>query len=427
LGKDYLAIVKPTPSFDKKAEGERLMYSEDGIHWTEIYSNYTGIGSTAVKTSNYIYIDSSNNGIGKGIRRMSIPRLKTINPLMIQPGINKNWISPEMIMTPGQNTIITKLQKDANGSLITREGKLINDVPIIGDNIYQITFTRNSTSPLVFSAELRNDSTFPPGTYNLKTWIYPIGKTIESDNSEATMIRGRFGSGTKFNNFMKDPKIVTKNNWILYEPTGSFVKESNPFNPVLEVKAQSTILTGNYNYLIAFDSLTTKENFNPYSSEYESQNIPNEVASISGFECKGKPCSIELTGKIAIDSWDAKSFSTTNKNILATFAEDPQNYLSIYADTLNDTLNGEVYLNGTFAGAINLEEIYWNRGSTLKLDAQFNSNNITIKSSVAGSEFKTANFFNQGKSLSPKKIKFSDINETNVSYMLWIDGKIKVA
>ena len=155
-------------------------------------------------------------------------------------------------------------------------------------------------------------------------------------------------------------------------------------------------------FQLAFDSLTEGPDFPGYPLPLDAKS-PDELADISGFTC-GQSWTITLAGELPDSVWDG---TTTGRSRwpLATLWGDEDNHVAILADAEDGRLVARITAGGFITGTIELADLFWVRGSQLRISIAQNAGGIEMTASVGSIPLVSASS-NASLSVTPTRIRF---------------------
>lgn len=422
---------------DYPPQVRRLLYSEDGVHWTQMAAPNTGSDWAAAIHGGHVYFDS-DAVLRNGLRRVPLPTLHTARPLAIGAG-GMQRLAEAPLVTPGTGGSITALSRNAEGLWVDGGIPLEPQPPALGQ-VFRVTSVLGAASTLIGDVRLTNGpnlgGVLGTGRSHLKVWIRP--NTPHKATSPRIELKPSGGA----------PILVlstSANSTDTWFPIDMVLEESLPAGqwPVLRLRSSASG-TDDQDFYLALGSLTEGEGTLGYAAAPETSGstpglpTPDERARIGGLSCQDS-WTISLAGMTPGESWDLVTpTANSTRWPLATVWCASGERVTFSAGSRTHTLHAEVVRNGEVAHTFELGGVVWVRGSSLVISMARagGQNDLQISVAAAGEPVRemvrTDAVAGPATTLSPPiEIRFGDGTgidgygtEIRQTPMLWFGGRI---
>lgn len=308
LGGPYVAQLSPSQNDSDGWNNQRIAYSPDGAHWSQVWSHQEGTQVPAWLADNRIWVGSYGKHTGDGIRSIAVPDLISAQPLAVAPG--------------GVNAAVaTALVTDLGVGVTCQVNPVLPlgvTTPPCAGPIYRIV--NAPPTPLVSSYKLgtyRLAAGVPSGTKRLmvKAWVRH-DTPQESGRGDSLLLMAKLRTSDAQSS---PPSIRSSIN-----STSIDYSASGQWMPVILVTDLSTwaateawdasgglvdlVLSNAWNisapasFYLAIESVTW-EHSPPYPSAVDSD-LPDEQAEITGFSMPENWTAF-VAGMVPEASWDS--------------------------------------------------------------------------------------------------------------------------
>ncbi len=437
LGGPYFAQYSPRSTGDAPVEAKRVLYSEQGIDWAQVFCPAMGNYRGCIH-GEHIYIDSLSNSAG--LRRLATPKLYRQQPLRVGAGGYQRCVE-EPGSSSGPHGEIEPLQRDELGRWI-HDGAPLDPQPPTSGQVYHITASRWAAGVDVGAIGLSGTATdvgyrVPGDSLQLRCWLMNNAPYVTAH--PGLELRDTGGHKT----FLRRPSYACVDKWFpcLGVTSSSIAMGTRAF---LQINGTNGQVPDDADFFLALDTLVEGVGLADYALPPDSTpdqrgtRYPDEYATVTGFEC-GEAWTITLAGQLPTDSWDGH-IQTTQHWPLATLWGDAENYIEIQAfavDPDNCHLVARVIRDGAEALGLASERIYWLRGSAVlvSLADAGDGSGVRMSVSVGGQKAHEARAFGgvvASPVTPPQEIRFrshhgapSDGTDVRVTPMLWWGGEIR--
>ncbi len=437
-GGPYCAVYDPqklTPA--APAGSKRLLYSDDGLRWTQTLSPGNELEWCAAIHGNHVYVDGENTVAGS-LKRATIPHLFTARPLQVGPG-GMQRLAPAPAMASAAGGTAIALTRDAEGNW-TDGGVALDPQPPCMGQVWKVT------SPLGLSSTLMMD-------------IWPmVSPTLGQATGSASAI-SRIWLMNAAEHKAATPRIEIK-------PTGSGVIKAittsiNSTNawttvdfaldapmpagqrPLLRIRSGAS-QTDEQAIYVACGGLTEGVGFPGYptgpdtSATNSGTAYPDEHAAITGLRTLEK-WTVTLAGMLARDGWDlgVPSSSGTSWPLVTLWASEDER-LTFRAETAQRKLAATLDRGGATVARFELDSLVWTRESPVLISVARNGPGESLGITVAacGMEAREMQLVAGGSGVAtlqspPREIRFDDGTgidgvgmEIRTAGMLWFGGEV---
>jgi hypothetical protein len=438
-GGPYFARYSPlSQGGDTPAAARRVLYSENGTNWAQVWQPQAGNFQGAVH-GEHIYTDSFINSFG--IRRMALPQLLHRQPLRVGAGgMQRAVAEPEVISGPDGE--LTLLQRNMQGQWL-HEGEVLSPQPPCAGMVYHVTASRffdgeQAGRLKVCGESLDIGDAVPGNALQMRCWVMNNAPGV-------TMHPGleMRDQGGKIQ-MLQRPVYASVDRWFPVLGIRSAVVSDNA-QVVLRVLASAAAGADDADFFLALDSVVEGVGAVDYALPPDQSPggtgswFPDEMASITGFQCTST-WTVTLAGQLPLDSWDG-SIESTGLWPLVTLWGDASNYIELSASTADpedSRVLAVIVRDGVEAARLESEPTYLLRGSPLLVSLSDAGDGLGVRMSIStgGQAAHDATVVGGGFSASPRaapnQIRLSshhgtqgDGTEVRVSPMLWWGGEVR--
>lgn len=362
----YIATYDPQSASDPfPPQCRRVLYSENGIDWTQAFAPEAGGQWAAIAHGSHIYIDADSVSL-LGIRRVDRPVVHSARPLHVGPGAMQRLVAAPT-MTPFSGGTVTALTRDGDG-LWTDGGVPLDPQPPCNGPVWKL-------AGLVGVTDTRIGDLFPIasptmgqtlGTPRLVARIW----LLNALESKAMTPRFELKPSGATTLFTRGPNANTTTSWI---PVDFALDAPMPDGqrPVIRIRSGSAADV--QAFYLATDLFAEGAGFVGYAPPPDTSlgltgtALPDEHARIEGLS-PGSSWTVTLAGMVPQDGWDlATPVAPGERWPLASLASADGERVTFYADSAGHTLEADIVRGGSLVGRFRLDGVAWTRNSPLLL------------------------------------------------------------
>ncbi len=383
-GGPFVCTHDPTQSSEiVPPQARRLLYSDDGMRWAQVFSTENGADWTSVAHGGHLYFDS--DGVAKrGWRRVPIPTLRTMSPLEVGPGAMQRLVA-EPATTPNTGGTITALTRNVDG-LWVDGGVALDPQPPCNGQVWRLTAPGGITPTLIGDITPIASATMGQTTGSARIvsrmWFLNAmdGKTL------TTKVELKPSSGASV--FTRTTSINATDAWMPFEIAVDAPIPSGQ-RPILRFRSGKTG-SDIEDFYLALDVFAEGRGFPGYACPPDTSGsltgvaLPDEHASVRGIATSSN-WTISLAGMLAPNGWGLSTpVGTGERWPLASLVGSGGERLAFYADSVGHLLYADVVRGGSVVGRFVLDEMVWLRNSSLVISVSRAGPGQDLAITVAG-------------------------------------------
>jgi hypothetical protein len=373
---DYVAQLAPSQFDPDKRTNRRVLYSPNGVAWTQVWSHIEGEHTTPWIVDGRIWIGSYGKNRRAGIRSIPVPAMSEASPLTVAPG---------RINAVSQVGSVADVGEGLSAQMITQWPVGIDPPPCSGP-AYRVV--NQPPTPAGGDSKLgrfRLATDIPPeiGEVSVKIWVR-LDTPQESGRTDSLAIMGRFNARDESwapslsaqSGRSASIDVATSGRWMPVILTTDMKQWAMSDTWSSGGASLDLILTQSWDVVSPLSFYFAVESVSwgaspPYASTATGE-LPDERAEIRGFEVTGD-WTMFLSAMVPHASWDNSLASGTAmpKPLLSVVSETGASWVEILADRQTSSITLRAGGTPWHGASVSLPDFNWYPGSPLHLATSY--------------------------------------------------------